>query len=61
MPSPAMVEYGETEAGDILATHTGGGKAIRGGVIRITGYGSGSAVARFGLLLTRGVRDFGAT
>jgi hypothetical protein len=56
-----MVEYGETEAGDILATHTGGGKAIRGGVIRITGYGSGSAVARFGLLLTRGVRDFGAT
>jgi O-antigen/teichoic acid export membrane protein len=57
-----MVEHGETAAGDILASRAAGGKAIRGGVIRISGYGLGIGMSLVSVpLLTRhlGVRDFG--
>ena len=52
----------ETGGDDILGTPEAGGKAIRGGVIRAVGYGSGVALALVSApLLTRhlGVEDFG--
>jgi O-antigen/teichoic acid export membrane protein len=57
-----MVERGEPPGVDLLATTEAGGKAIRGGAIRIGGYGVGLALSLVSVpLLTRhlGVRDFG--
>lgn len=57
-----MVEGGERRGVDVLALPDAGGKAIRGGVIRIAGYGLGLAMSLVSVpLLTRhlGVADFG--